>query len=499
MMRLRIVVLLCLVFFQVQPVQANAPVPGDEQILSQLKEKADKESLISIRITSSKKTIIEEIENRVRVLNYYRYYESKFKTEYPGVTGIYRGGVKYGYRNGAWIFIQKLIGDMHYTGIKSPAWDEIKPILTRDLKKVVGARYASIVGEITDFRLANNPKWYWHDLTSVEFLITMTYSEKISNTELQRTRQKYTVRLYADEYKGPWKKFISSAKGQGEKLKLTKYSSDELKGMKSLQDVEIQKRAHAETANLPAVKIPAFANHGQLMFYVHNLLMNADESTVEAALRKLLASGYYDPNLHVLTRSGANLIDTVKAQSSAYRRQFCKQPIMKHYQANMAEWYNKNASSYARLSSNDLGHEKRAIAELSLGINSGRGKKVLEALPCKSRSNPLRRMSRTKLNAVTGAPVFSKYSKSEWWYIGRLAGAANGNFKVKWLDGSTTTEPAKTVFNYGLIPGDLAYIKNSSGEMERRWVTENRGNTVVKVEDLHDRVSAVNLKDLRFK
>ncbi len=498
--RLLQVALMCLILFQPQFGQANEDVPSDEQIVSQLTEKSDKESLISIRITSSKKTIMEEIENHVRVLNYYRYYEKKFKTEHAGITGVYRGGVKYGYRGGSWTYISKLIGDVHYLGIQNPDWKEIEPFLKRDFKKVVGVRYSRIVGDVSDFQLADKPEWHWPALTSVEFIITMTYSEKISNTELQKTRQKYKVRLYADEYKGLWKKFISSAEGQGEKLALTKLSSDEMNKLKSLRDVDLQKNAQAQNANLPKVKIPDFINHGQMMLYLHRLLLSADAPTIESVLRKLLASGFYDPNLkNVLTGSGANLINSVKAQSGAYRKQFCKQPIMKHYQTNMSEWYNKNSSSYARLSSRDLGNGKRAIVALSLGVHSGKGQNSLEALACKARSNPLRRMIRTKLHSEKGAPVFSKYGKSEWWYIGRLAGEAKGGFKIQWLDGSATTESAKTVCNFELIPGDLVYIKNSSGEIDRRWVTENTGKTVIKVEDLHGRVSSVQLKDLRFK
>lgn len=476
--------------------------PSDATILNALKKNASS-TLISLKLTGARKGIVQEFENGVRVNNFYRYYKSTMKTEYAGVNVIYRGGVKYGYRGGSWKFIQKLIGDNSYTGISNPSWATIKPILTARLDKLLGVRYYNIVGEITDFRLADNPAWYWYDLTSVEFVITMTYSEKISNTELQKTRQKYKIRLYAEKYKGPWNKdFLSLTKDQGENLGVKKYSSDELKAMKTLGQIDVQKRADAEIAALPKVTIPPFANHGELVYYVHNLLLTADKPTIEANLRKLLASGYFDPNLKgVPTQSGLNLINEIVNQSVDYRKQYCKKPQTKHNQTNMMEWYNKDASSYSRLSSHDLGNGKRAISEISLSVPKGTsalGKK-LAAMACKVRSHPLKRMFATKLKSSMGSPVFCKYGKSEWYYIGTLAGTSNGGYKIKWLDNSTTIEAVASVCNFELIPGDLVYIKNSSGQIVQRWITKNDGSYVVQVEDLNGRISSINLKDLRFK
>ncbi len=481
---------------------ATIAQPSDATILSNLKAKAGK-TLISLKLTGSRKGVVQEYENGVRVNNFYRYYESTMKTEYAGVNVIYRGGVKYGSRGGSWKFIQKLIGENSYTGISNPSWEEIKTLLTGNLQKTLGARYGKIVGEITDFRLADKPEWNWPDLTSVEFVVTMTYNEKISNTELQKTRQKYKIRLYAEKFKGPWgKDFLSTTKDQEENLGVTKYSSDELKAMKTLRETNIQKMVDAEIANLPKVTIPSFANHNSFVYYIHNMLLTADEPTIEANLRQLLASGYFDPNLKgVPTKTGLNLINEIKAQSIGYRQQYCKKPQIKHNQTNMTEWYNKNATTYSRLSSHDLGNGKRAISEISLSVpkpTSPEGK-ALAAMACKVRSNPLKRMFATKLKSNMGAPVFSKYGKSEWFYIGKLDGTSNGGYKIKWLDGSSTVEVVKYVCNFELIPGDLVYIKNSSGQIVQRWITENNGSYVVKVEDLNGRISSVNLKDLRFK
>lgn len=498
-MRIHLLLLLSLLVWQMPTAFAQKPVPSDNQIINELKAKSDNSVLVSVRITSAHQSIKSEVENGVVVLNYYRFYESKSKSEYPDVLRVYRGGIKYGYRNGNWIYIQKLIGDIHYEGFKNPEWSQLKPFIVKHLKDILGATYAYIVGDIQNLRLADNPGWYWYTPSSVEFVINMTYSEKISNTELQKTNQDYKVRLYADKHGAPWdNKLVASAKGQGKKLGLKKYDSDALKKIKTLKQQEIEKLAQAENANLPDVNVPGFANQGQLMFYVHNLMLKADQPTIEAALRKLISPGYFAPNMNnVLTNQGANLINTVKAEAMLYRKQYCPQPIMKSFQGNMSEWYNKNASSYSRVSSLAAGNTRK-IASISLGVNKGNDKGNLEAMACKPRSHPLRRMCRTKLQTKKGTPVFSKYSKSEWWYVGRLNGVSGNTAKIQWLDGSNSNGAAKTTCNFSLKVGDLVYIKDR-GNIQRRWVAQYQGTMQVKVEDLNGRTSTINLKDLRFK
>ncbi|MFQ5356207.1 MAG: hypothetical protein ACE5DY_06930 [Mariprofundaceae bacterium] len=494
-----LLLLISLFFWQAPPAFAQKPVPTDDQITSDLTAKADKNALVSFRITSTRKSIKSEVENGVIVLNYYRFYESKSRSEYPGVLKVYRGGVKYGYRNGNWIFVQKLVGDFHYEGFKDPEWSTLKPFLLKHIKDILGARYAYIVGDIENFRLADNPDWYWHTPASVEFVVNMTYSEKINNSELQKTNQDYKVRLYADKHGAPWHdKLVASAKGQGKKLALKKYDADELKRMKTLKQEEIEKIAQSENANLPDVKVPDFANQGQLMLYVHKLMLKADQPTIEAALRKLISPGYFAPDMdNVLTHQGANLIDTVKVNAMLYRKQYCPQPVMKQFQSNMAEWFNKNATSYARISSQASGNTRK-IASISLGVNKSNSRSALEALPCKPRSHPLQRMCQTRLQTKKGTPVFSRYGKSEWWYVGRVNGIAGDTAKVEWLDGSNSNEPVKTTCNFSLKPGDLVYIKDR-GNIQRRWVAEYKGSMQVKLEDIQGRTSMMNLKDLRFK
>lgn len=98
-----------------------------------------------------------------------------------------------------------------------------------------------------------------------------------------------------------------------------------------------------------------------------------------------------------------------------------------------------------------------------------------------------------------GAYVFCRYGTSEWYYVGQINGATNSGYKIKWMDGSSSNEPSNSLLNYDLAPGDLVYVKNSQGNIVARWISENNGTTIIKLEDLNGNQTSVHVKDLRFK
>ena len=476
--------------------------PSDASILQKLKSDNSNPLLISTKITGQRGAANKDVENGYEVTNFYRSYEAKLNTEYPGVTRIYRSMVKYGYRGGSWKYLQSLVGDNTYHGIPNPTWAELETLLTSNWKETLGYDYTQIVGEIEDLALTDDPDWVWHTMSSVSFNISMKYSKKINNTDLETVQQTYRIRLYAENYKDPWNEDFLSSSEKKVSLGTQTYTSQELKDMRTLKEMDIEKRTNAEIANLPEIEIPEYANHAQLMLHFHTLLMTADGPTIEAYLRKMLTSGYFDPNMkQVLNTRGADLINNTVEISSRYRNQYCEDPQLKHTQDNMNEWFNKNASSYSRVSSSNFGNGVRGISEISLSVVSvGSSQEAdLTAMTCTVRSNPLTRMRATTLNSVMGAYVFSRYGSSEWSYIGQIAGSASNGYKIKWMDGSTSNEPTASVCNYELIPGDVVYMKNSSGQIVAKWITKNEGTTVVEVEDLGGNVISVHVKDLRFK
>ncbi|PHR26401.1 MAG: hypothetical protein COA38_14940 [Fluviicola sp.] len=477
--------------------------PSDASILNKLKTGGNNPDLISISLIGERPGIREEVENNTKVFNFYRSYKAKMKTEYPGVTRTYRGMIKYGKRLGSWTYIQKLVGDESYEGIPNPTWGEIEQTLKGNMKNTFGsALYAQIVGEISDFKLANEPNWHWHSMSSVEFMVTATYSQKVNYTDLEKITETFSIRLYADAYKAPWNSTFLRGNGTKVSLGKTTYSKDELASMRTLKQINIEQSTAIELANLPSIEIPSYSNHTQLMMHFHSLLMTAEGPMIEAYLRKTLTSGYFDSQMTtVLNDRGVKLVNKVVALSVRYRSQYCTDPQVKHTQSNMIEWFNKDASTNSRVASIDLGNGVRGISEISLSVNntdSEKGK-VLAEMSCKTRTNPLLRMKESKLNSVMGAYVFCRYGTSEWYYVGQINGATNSGYKIKWMDGSSSNEPKSSLLNYDLVSGDLVYVKNSRGNVVARWISENNGTTIVNVEDLNGKQTSVHVKDLRFK
>ncbi len=62
---------------------------------------------------------------------FYQNYRSKSKTDYPGITHIYRGVIRYENNQ----FDQYLIGDSWYEGVPDPDQEELLAILKADLVK----------------------------------------------------------------------------------------------------------------------------------------------------------------------------------------------------------------------------------------------------------------------------------------------------------------------------------------------------------------------------
>jgi hypothetical protein len=132
-------------------------------------------------------------------------------------------------------------------------------------------------------------------------------------------RKEYAVRLYADEYKAPWLASFVSTGGKTESLGKTTYTSDELKAMRTLKQLDIENRTNTELSNYPEVSIPKYDNHGQLMMHFHSLLMTEDGPIIEAYLRKMMTTGYFDPNMKtVLNKRGVELINKVIEVSTRF-------------------------------------------------------------------------------------------------------------------------------------------------------------------------------------
>jgi len=308
------------------------------------------------KIKSSEKNIISAVWNgqpkSERILedgiwnNYYRRsYKVKRNTKYKGITEEYSGGIQYKKKGGTYAFDQFLIGSVEYKNVPNPNKAEILKMIKADLNNYLGQNHLNdIVGEISEITFAANPEWYWRKLTFVEFYTKVTYSEKVSYTEIEKAEHYYRVTMLSDEYKKPWKSFQSVRMGDRKKvLSKTKYTSEEVKAMPSLMSTQQTNRVNDYFASLPKTdKIPVFESDKQLFYYVHNIILTKTAKEVEAYLYKLQSKSCYQRGSDVFrTVMADKWVNKVRDNVDIFKKSFCEYPKEKRYVTGTISFYDK--------------------------------------------------------------------------------------------------------------------------------------------------------------
>lgn len=217
-----------------------------------------------------------------------------------------------------------------YLGIPNPTEAEILALLNQDLEKfVTNYWYNRIVGAVKTIRLADEPTWFWHTPTSVSFLMSTAYDAKTSDLDVASVEQDYEVRLYRDDYRGPWTNFISTNREQ-RVLSTQRYSVDEVRAMPTLASVNNEQQAQAALASLPQVEVPAFTRGIDLILHTHNLLRTATPEAFEAYLMQVLAPHYFVEGSTVrLNQRGADVInqniERAFKKRGTYQQQYCRE------------------------------------------------------------------------------------------------------------------------------------------------------------------------------
>ena len=339
--------------------------PSNGTLLAKIKKEHSR--VISAKLLGN--GISERVyENNAWHYNYRRSYTVKTKTKYSGITYVYSGAIQYRKVGGRYVYSKLLVGDGHYEGVPNPNKDEILKLVKSDLEQFLqNHHYNKIYGKISNIKLADNPEWFWHKLNSVRCNMNVTYTEAISYTKLQTAEHTYEVRLYSDKYKAPWKSFFSSRLNKKTKVIEEKtYTSNEIRAMKTLADMDLENKAKADINDLPKVgKIPDFKSDKQLFYFLHEKIMKEDSKTVEAYLRKLMSkSCYYKNSDVVLTRSAAKWYNNLIEGHEAYKMVYCLYPAIKHQQNSVIEFYDKEKHKILRYVA-DFEDKKWKIREIS--------------------------------------------------------------------------------------------------------------------------------------
>lgn len=230
--------------------------PSDAEV----KQRAISVGAIETRFTSAKGTVHTTLTEKW----YIRTMESKWKTDFADIKRWERTEYRYNFVGGKWVFAKSSLNSSWFEGIPNPTEEEIIAILQRSK---VGNQNAVLEKPI--FQLAADPKWNWHTVNSVEFMVEAIFYEKTTYTEVTKKKVTMPIRFYKDTGNGqhdPNKKVyikeplwmdvhsptISSSYGSQEILETKEYSSNEADKIKTFLEQELDAE---EEMNNPQINI----------------------------------------------------------------------------------------------------------------------------------------------------------------------------------------------------------------------------------------------------
>lgn len=132
-------------------------------------------------------------------------YSAKVKSEEPGVNILVEATASYDIVGGRYVYWRSFVGSNVYEGIPNPTAAEIAKLLEQfgPQKVMMGEFYSA--KNIEGIKLADKPRFEWHNLNSVSFTVYATFTEQVNYTTTRRIAKPYRARLYRDGKSMPWK------------------------------------------------------------------------------------------------------------------------------------------------------------------------------------------------------------------------------------------------------------------------------------------------------
>jgi len=141
---------------------------------------------------------------------YARGVEVVYTTEWPDIKVKATGSAVYQYMgNGQYSYRKMRVSENQYLGIPNPTGAEVLSLINTNQQGFYTPQYYEIVEVLEQPRLADQPRWFWHRPTSVSFLVRTKYCIISSYTTIDTLEDVREVRLYRDDMKGPWQRFIA--------------------------------------------------------------------------------------------------------------------------------------------------------------------------------------------------------------------------------------------------------------------------------------------------
>ena len=138
-------------------------------------------------------------------------YAAKVKSEEPGVNILVEATASYDIAGGRYVYWKSFVGSNIYEGIPNPTDSEVTALLKQfGPQKVMMGDFYNALGGVEVVKLAEKPRFEWHNLNSVSFTVFVTFKEKVDNSTTRRVSKPYRARLYRDGKTMPWKNILGT-------------------------------------------------------------------------------------------------------------------------------------------------------------------------------------------------------------------------------------------------------------------------------------------------
>lgn len=132
-------------------------------------------------------------------------YAAKVKSEEPGVNILVEATASYDIVGGRYVYWKSFVGSNLFEGIPNPTEAEVAALLQKfGAQPIMMGEFYSAV-KIEGIKLADKPRFEWHNLNSVSFTVYATFTEQVNYTTTRRIAKPYRARLYRDGKTMPWK------------------------------------------------------------------------------------------------------------------------------------------------------------------------------------------------------------------------------------------------------------------------------------------------------
>ncbi|HRR08198.1 MAG TPA: hypothetical protein PLO56_05860 [Rhodothermales bacterium] len=255
----------------------------------------------------------------------------KKSTQYGGLKVMLYGTAIYQYTGaGKYAWKQFYVGQTKYDGLPDPNEDEIMAFINADRAKFFGYYYGKIVALKEGPTLI--PEFNWETPMRVVFKMKVVSEQIASNTKLETVEQLYEVRFYRDEMTQPWQRMISSF-GERKILSSRELNAEEVRRMPTLAVIEANRQINERMLNLPQITIPAFKDANEAATFVYRQIREGTPESVEAVLRKMMGSYYYqNGSTTLLNGQGEETLQRVIEKAfkgiHKFNNQYCANPVV---------------------------------------------------------------------------------------------------------------------------------------------------------------------------